>query len=137
VESEPDAIMFDGQGYAHPRRFGLTCHVGLFLERPCLGCAKSVLVGTYKEPGVRAGALSPLVHKGEVIGSVVRTRQRVKPVDVSVGHRIDLPSAVRVVLQTTRGYRIPEPTRQAHLYVNSLRAAAKEGGSLAGEKSQE
>jgi deoxyribonuclease V len=126
IESEPDAIMFDGQGYAHPRRFGLTCHVGLFLEKPCLGCAKSLLTGTFKEPRPRAGSLSPLIDKGEVIGNVVRTKNKVKPVYVSVGHRIDLPSAVRVALQTTRGYRIPEPTRQAHLYVNRLRAA-KEG----------
>jgi deoxyribonuclease V len=123
IESDPDAIMFDGQGYAHPRRFGLTCHVGLFLEKPCLGCAKSLLIGKFKEPGQRAGSLSPLIDGDEVIGNVVRTRDRVKPVYVSVGHRIDLPSAVRVALQTTRGFRIPEPTRQAHLYVNRLRAA--------------
>jgi deoxyribonuclease V len=123
IESDPDAIMFDGQGYAHPRRFGLTCHVGLFLEKPCLGCAKSLLIGKFKEPGQRAGSLSPLTDRDEVIGSVLRTRDKVKPVYVSVGHRIDLPSAVRVTLQTTRGFRIPEPTRQADQYVNRLRAA--------------
>lgn len=125
VESEPDAIMFDGHGYAHPRRFGFTCHIGLFVDRPCIGCGKSVLVGTFKEPGLRAGSISPMKDKGEVIGSAVRTKNKVKPVYISVGHKIDLPSAVRVALQTTRGYRVPEPTRQAHLYVNRLRAAAK------------
>lgn len=123
IESDPDAIMFDGQGYAHPRRFGVACHVGLLLEKPCFGCAKSLLTGTFKEPKLRAGSLSPLVDNGEVIGSVVRTRDNVKAVYISVGHRIDLPSAIRVALETTRGFRIPEPTRQAHLYVNRLRAA--------------
>ncbi len=121
VKAEPDAVVFDGQGLAHPRRLGLASHVGLWLDRPCLGCAKSLLTGKYKEPGPQPGALAPLVDAGEVVGNVVRTKARVKPVFVSAGHRIDLPSAVRVVLATCRGYRLPEPTRQAHLHVNALR----------------
>lgn len=126
VESEPDAILLDAHGYSHPRRAGLACHVGLWLDRPCLGCAKSVLVGTYREPSPRAGSQTALKDKGEVIGRVVRTRTGVKPVYVSVGHKIDLPSAVRVVLATCRGHRLPEPARQAHLRVNTLRRAAGE-----------
>jgi deoxyribonuclease V len=122
IESEPDAVMFDGQGFAHPRRMGLACHVGLWLDRPCLGCAKSLLLGKFREPVKRAGSLSPLTDGGEVIGKVVRTRDGVRPVYVSAGHRIDLASAVRVTLQTCRGFRIPEPTRQAHLFVNRLRS---------------
>jgi deoxyribonuclease V len=124
VESEPDVVMLDGHGFAHPRRFGFACHVGLWLNRPCLGCAKSRLVGSYKAPGVRAGSRSWLLDRGEVIGKVVRTKAGVKPVFVSVGHRIDLESAVRTVLATGAGYRIPEPTRLADLYVKELRRAA-------------
>jgi deoxyribonuclease V len=123
VKSEPDVVMLDGQGYAHPRRFGLACHVGLWLDRPCLGCAKSRLTGTCEEPDELAGSVSPLLDKGEVIGSVVRTKTRIRPVFVSVGHKIDLPSAVRVVLRNVHGYRIPEATRQAHLHVNAIRRA--------------
>jgi deoxyribonuclease V len=124
VRSEPDAVMLDGQGIAHPRRLGLASHIGLWLERPCIGCAKSRLIGRFQEPGPKAGSLAPLVDHGEVIGDVVRTKDRVQPVFVSPGHLIDLPSAVRLVLATSRGYRIPEPTRQAHLHVNVLRREA-------------
>lgn len=124
VEAEADVVMLDGQGIAHPRRLGLASHIGLWLERPCVGCAKSRLTGKYEEPGPQAGALSSLMDGKEVIGSVVRTKPKTKPVYVSPGHRIDLPSAVRVVLRTCRGYRLPEPTRQAHLYVNDLRRQA-------------
>jgi deoxyribonuclease V len=121
VQAEPDAVMFDGQGIAHPRRLGLASHMGLWLNRPCVGCAKSLLTGRFKEPGNKAGSLAPLIDNGEVVGDVVRTKDGVKPVFVSPGHRIDLPSAVRLVLATSRGYRLPEPTRQAHLHVNDLR----------------
>jgi deoxyribonuclease V len=124
VESEPDVVMLDGHGFAHPRRFGFACHVGLWLNRPCLGCAKSRLVGSYKAPGVRAGSRSSLLDGGEVIGKVVRTKAGVKPVFVSVGHRIDLESAVRTVLAAGAGYRIPEPTRLADQHVKALRRAA-------------
>ncbi len=121
VQSEPDAVMIDGAGIAHPRRIGLASHVGLWLEKPTVGCAKSHLTGKYEEPAREAGSVAPLVDKGEVIGSVVRTKTGVNPLFISVGHRIDLASAVRLVLEASRGYRVPEPTRQAHLLVNELR----------------
>lgn len=132
LQTEPDVIMIDGQGYAHPRRIGSASHLGLCFDRPTIGCAKSLLIGTYREPAARAGAKTLLKDKGETIGMVVRTRTGVKPVFVSVGHKIDLASAVRLVLKSARGYRIPEPTRQAHQFVNELRrAGAKGGGSEA------
>src|SRR5439155_22879545 len=104
-----------------PRRSGYASHVGLWLAIPTLGCAKSVLVGAYREPGKKRGCIAPLCHREEVIGMAVRTRDAVQPVYASVGNFIDLPSAVRVVLESARGYRIPEPTRQAHGHVNLLR----------------
>lgn len=121
IQSEPDVVMLDAHGFSHPRRFGLACHVGLWLDRPCLGCAKSRLVGEFKEPGKKAGARSPLLDKDEVIGTMLRTKTGIKPVFISVGHKINLDDAAKVALACSRGYRIPEPTRQAHLYVNSLR----------------
>ncbi len=124
LKSEPDAIILDGHGFSHPRRCGFACHIGLWLDRPCVGCAKSVLLGTYKQPGKKAGSVAPLKDGDEVIGQAVRTKTNVKPVFVSVGHKIDLRSAVELVLATCRGYRLPEPTRQAHLHVNALRRNA-------------
>ena len=128
VQSEPDVVMLDGQGLAHPRRFGLACHIGLALEKPCLGCAKTRLTGHFKDLGRKAGSTAPLVDRGQLVGKVVRTKDGVQPVFVSVGHKIDLDSAVEVVLACARGYRIPEPTRRAHHYVNALRQAANEAG---------
>ncbi|MCI0376860.1 MAG: deoxyribonuclease V [Gemmataceae bacterium] len=124
LNHQADALMIDGQGYAHPRRFGIACHLGLWLNLPTIGCAKSRLLGTFKTPKSKPGALAPLRDSKEVIGSVVRTKFNVQPLYVSVGHRIDLPSAVRIVLESCRGYRVPEPTRQAHLRVNELRRSA-------------
>lgn len=121
VKSAPDAVMLDGQGFAHPRRCGLACLVGLWLDRPTLGCAKSKYVGEWEGPEQEAGSWSPLIDRGAVIGRVVRTKTKVNPVFVSVGHKIDLDSATRLTLDCCAGYRIPEPTRQAHLYVNALR----------------
>jgi deoxyribonuclease V len=121
IESEPGAVLLDGHGFSHPRRFGYACHVGLCLDHPSVGCAKSRLVGTYKEPGRKVGSVAPLKAGEEIIGQIVRTKTGVKPVFVSVGHKIDLRSAVELVLATCRGYRLPEPTRQAHLHVNALR----------------
>jgi deoxyribonuclease V len=110
----PDLIMVDGQGIAHPRRMGLASHLGLFLGIPTIGCAKSRLCGSYEEPGEEAGSYAELLDGGEVIGAVLRTRTGVKPVYVSIGHKIDLSTAIGRVLACCRGYRLPEPTRLAH-----------------------
>jgi deoxyribonuclease V len=110
----PDLLVFDGHGLAHPRRIGLASHLGIVLDRPSIGCAKSRLTGTYKEPGEQVGAWSPLRDKEEVIGAVLRTRSHVRPVFVSIGHRVDLSTSVAVVLRCTKGYRLPETTRYAH-----------------------
>jgi deoxyribonuclease V len=126
LQFRPDAVMIDGHGYAHPRRCGFACHIGLWLRTPTLGCAKSRLIGEFKPPGIRPGSVSSLVDRGEVIGQVVRTKKNVKPVFASVGNKIDLPTSVELVLTTCRGYRIPEPTRQAHLYVNEIRREAEQ-----------
>jgi deoxyribonuclease V len=111
----PDFVMVDGQGIAHPRRIGLASHLGLCLGIPAIGCAKSRLIGEYAEPGNEAGSYTELLDNSEVIGAVVRTKAGVKQVYVSIGHMIDLPSAVSLVLKCCRGYRLPEPTRLAHM----------------------
>lgn len=121
LKHQPDVVMLDGQGYAHPRRLGLACHLGLWLGIPCFGCAKSRLIGEHDEPGPEPGDFAPLRDDGETIGQVVRTKARTKPLFVSAGHLIDLKSAVKWTLASCRGYRLPEPTRQAHLYVNQMR----------------
>lgn len=126
LKTEPDAVMFDGQGIAHPRRFGIASHVGLIINRPTLGCAKSVLVGKYEEPPPERGAWTPLVDKGETIGAALRTKNRVHPIYVSPGHLIDLAGAIELTLQCDGGYRQPEPTRRAHLLVNALRRGERE-----------
>ena len=125
----PDVVMCDGQGIAHPRRFGLACHVGLWLGLPAVGCAKSLLCGKYEEPGPEKGDRSPLVDKGEVVGSVVRSRARVNPLYVSPGHLCDLEGAVGVVLANAVKHRLPVPSQMAHNYVNELRRAAGEGAA--------
>jgi len=121
LKTEPDALMLDGQGFAHPRRFGIACHVGLLIDRPTLGCAKSVLVGKFDEPKPERGAWTPMVDKGETVGAALRTKSKVQPVYVSPGHLIDLGGAVDLTLRCDGGYRQPEPTRRAHLLVNALR----------------
>lgn len=113
----PDLILFDGQGIAHPRRFGIACHMGLLLDRPTIGCAKSRLCGEYQEPGPKRGSWSPLTDKGETIGAVLRTRDRIKPIFVSPGHRISLKTSIEIVLQCHDGFRIPKPTREADRFV--------------------
>jgi deoxyribonuclease V len=121
LKTEPDAVMFDGQGIAHPRRVGIASHVGLLIERPTLGCAKSVLVGKYDEPDPARGSWTKMIDKGEVVGAAVRTKNNVQPIFVSPGHLIDLEGAIRLTLECYGGYRQPEPTRRAHLLVNALR----------------
>ena len=115
--------MLDGQGVAHPRRFGLACHLGLWLGLPCLGCAKSRLIGDHGEPGGAAGDSTPLTVGGETVGAVVRSAVGANPVYVSAGHNIDLASALAVVRATLSGYRHPLPTRAAHMAGNALRQA--------------
>ncbi len=126
LKTEPDAVMFDGQGIAHPRRVGIASHVGLIINRPTLGCAKSVLVGKFEEPGEERGSWSPMIDKGETIGAALRTKTRVQPIYVSPGHLIDLAGAVELTLQSDGGYRQPEPTRRAHLLVNALRRGERQ-----------
>ena len=127
LRNRPDVILFDGQGIAHPRGFGLAAHMGLILDIPSVGCAKTRLVGTFREPGGRRGQLSPLLCNEKRIGAVLRTKDRVKPVFVSQGHRVSLESAVKIVLQCARRYRIPEPIRRAHILVNRMRTEGYRG----------
>ena len=113
LTARPDLLMFDGQGYAHPRRLGLASHIGLLAGLPSIGCAKSRLVGRHDEPGPALGDRAPLVAGGETVGMVLRTKPRTRPLFVSPGYRVDLETAVAVVLRCLRGYRLPEPTRLA------------------------
>jgi len=115
LEITPDLILVDGQGIAHPRRMGLASHLGLFLNMPTIGCAKSLLCGTHQTPGTELGSYTEVTDNGETIGAALRTKLGVKPVYVSIGHKIDLENAIHWVLQCCRGYRLPEPSRLAHL----------------------
>ena len=111
----PDIIMVDGQGYAHPRRLGIASHLGILLDIPTIGCAKSRLCGNYQMPSDEAGSYTDLTGDGEIIGAVLRTKNRVKPLIISTGHKISLENAIYWVMQCCRGYRLPQPTRLAHL----------------------
>lgn len=110
----PQIILCDGQGIAHPRRFGIACHVGVLTGLPTIGVAKSRLIGTYTEPAIEKGAWEPLYHSGNTIGAVLRTRRNTKPLYISPGHRISLPTALAYVQRCTTKYRLPETTRFAH-----------------------
>lgn len=127
LRGAPDAVLFDGHGRAHPRRFGLACHGGLVLDVPAVGCAKSLLVGQHDELAGDRGSTAPIRHQGEVVGVAVRTRTDVRPVHVSVGHRMDLSTAVELVLSVSPRYRIPEPIRHADRRVGELRRAGPGG----------
>ena len=129
--SAPDLLMCDGQGFAHPRRFGLACHLGWLMDRPTIGVAKSRLIGEFDAPGRERGAWSPLVDRGEVIGAALRTRSGVRPVFVSQGHRVGLESALRLALACTGRFRIPEPTRQAHRLAAATPAGRRGRGRVA------
>ena len=111
----PEVLLVDGQGVAHPRRFGIACHLGLLFDVPAIGCAKSRLTGRFREPGRARGAHTDLKDGEEVIGAALRTRDGTRPIFVSVGHKVDLASALSIALACAPKYRIPEPTRQAHL----------------------
>ncbi|MDO8578897.1 MAG: deoxyribonuclease V [Dehalococcoidales bacterium] len=115
----PDVFLIDGQGLAHPRRFGFACHIGLLLDKPTIGCAKSLLLGKYEGLGIQPGSHAEIIDKGEVIGAAVRTRRETKPVYVSIGNKIDLSGSIDMVLKCCRGYRIPEPLRLAHIAAGS------------------
>ena len=121
----PDLILVDGQGIAHPRRLGLASHLGLFLNTPTIGCAKSLLCGRHEIPGDEPGSYAEIVDGDDTIGVALRTRPGVKPIYVSIGHKIDLQTAIHWVLECCCGYRLPEPTRLAHLAA---------GGNLKSEK---
>lgn len=115
VTTAPNVVLFDGHGYAHPRRIGIAAHLGLIIDRPSIGCAKSLLVGEFEEPARLFGATTPLVHRGEAVGMAVRTRPRHAPLFVSPGHRLSLDTAVAIALACCReGRFLPEPTRLAH-----------------------
>ena len=113
LKSPPDLLMVDGQGIAHPRRFGIASHIGLLTDIPAIGCAKKNLLGDYEEPQRTRGSISYLTDGAEMIGAVVRTRTAVKPIFVSIGHLMDLNDSIQVILKSCRGYRLPEPIRSA------------------------
>jgi len=126
LKTVPDVFLFDAHGRAHPRRLGLASHVGLLMDHPAIGCAKSRLCGEHDEPPAEPGRFVPLIHQGETVGVVLRTRAGVKPVFVSVGHRVTLDDAVRVVMASLTRYRLPEPTRLAHHLVTRHRREGNE-----------
>lgn len=116
LETTPDLILVDGQGIAHPRRLGIASHLGLWLDAPTIGCAKSRLTGTHGAVGGESGSYAELMDEnGEVIGAALRTKAGSRPVYVSIGHKVDLPAAIGWVLACGRGHRLPEPTRLAHI----------------------
>ena len=126
LKHAPDLIFCDAHGYAHPRRFGLACHLGVLLDRPTIGCAKSLLIGTHAEPAKARGAWAPIMGRDargepEVIGAALRTRDAVRPVFVSQGHRISLERAIELTLAVSDGFRIPRPTREADQFVGAVK----------------
>ncbi|MGH7885473.1 MAG: deoxyribonuclease V [Thermodesulfobacteriota bacterium] len=127
IKNKPEVLIIDGHGIAHPRRFGIACHVGVLLDIPTFGIAKKKLFGNYQEPNTEKGSQSKLISKngGIAIGSVVRTKNNTKPVFVSIGNKIDLLTAVKITLNCDTGYRIPEPTRKADKYVAELKKEVK------------
>lgn len=123
LKTDPDVVLFDGHGLAHPRRMGIATHMGILLDVPSIGCGKSRLTGTHRQPGPSRGNRAMLKDKGECIGAVLRTRDNVNPIYVSIGHRVSLSEAIRFTLRCGDGYRIPKPTRLADHFVGQLRRA--------------
>ncbi|WP_183557703.1 deoxyribonuclease V [Mucilaginibacter sp. SP1R1] len=121
LETKPDLMVLDGQGIAHERRTGIATHFGLITNTPAIGSAKSRLTGRYDEPGNRPFDQSPMYDKGEVIGIALRTKHNCNPIYISPGHRVSMQQSVDIIKNCIHGYRIPEPTRQAHLLVNKIR----------------
>ncbi len=126
LRCRPNVVIFDGQGIAHPRGIGLASHMGVLLDIPSIGCAKSRLVGEHEPAGEVPGNWAALIFKDQVVGAVVRTKKGVKPVFISPGHRLGLETSIRVVMNACAGYRLPEPLRRAHLLVNTVRAGQEE-----------
>lgn len=116
IKSAYDLIMVDAQGVAHPRQIGFASHLGVVLDIPTIGCAKKRLIGEYEVPSIEKGSFSFLYFKGLEVGAVLRTKKNVKPVFISPGHRTDISSSIRIVLDATKNYRLPEPVRLAHIY---------------------
>lgn len=114
LQSDPDVYIFDGMGRAHPRRIGIAAHMGLWLNKPTIGCGKTLLIGHHKEPAIERGGYTDLIDRDEVIGVALRTRDKVKPVYISPGHLCDLPSAIALTMRCVTRYRLPEPIRAAH-----------------------
>ncbi|GAB4289527.1 MAG: deoxyribonuclease V [Myxococcota bacterium] len=129
VKSKVDLIVVDGQGVAHPRRFGIASHIGVLMELPTIGCAKNLLIGEYRQPGNERGSWVELMDGGERIGAVLRTRKGVKPVFVSVGHKITLKDSIEAILRLTPRFRIAAPIRAAHGESNLLRKMKGKEGS--------
>lgn len=118
---KPNLLVLDGHGISHPRRMGIATHFGVLMQTPTMGCAKSLLTGKYEEPPNEPGAATDLIHKGEVVAKVLRTKRNVKPVFISPGHLVTQNECMHIILQCVKGYRLPEPTRKAHLFVNEVR----------------
>ena len=127
LRGKPDLVLVDGHGIAHPRRLGIASHLGVVLDLPTIGCAKTLLVGKHEPLATARGSRAPLVHEDEVVGAALRTKDRANPMFISTGHRIGLEEAVRWVLELGRGYRLPEPTRRAHEAANVARRAVMSG----------
>ncbi len=125
LNEKPELLLLDGQGIAHPRRLGLASFIGLLFGLPAIGCAKSVLVGSFMTPGEEAGSFTELIYKGEVVGYALRSRARTRPIFISPGHLINLEDSLKIVLSCLRGFRIPEPLRQAHLMTVKLKEQKK------------
>jgi deoxyribonuclease V len=121
LKNTPDLIFVDGHGFAHPRRMGIASHLGLVLDCPTVGCAKSVLCGEVDEPADEVGAASELTHKNEVIGIALRTRVGTQPIYISIGHRVSLESALKFALAATDGFRVPRPTREADKFIAKVK----------------
>ena len=127
LKRKPDIILFDGQGIAHPKGLGIASHIGVLLNVPTIGCAKSRLVGTYKEPGPKKGTCSSLLYKKEIVGVVLRTKDNVKPLFVSPGNRIDIQGSIEIVLACSQRYRIPEPLRRADFISKKIKKELSAG----------
>ncbi len=126
LKIKPDVLVLDGHGISHPRRMGIATHFGVLMQTPTLGCAKSLLTGKYTEPANEPGSTTNLIHQNEIVANVLRTKRNTKPVFVSPGNLITQKECLQLILQCVRGYRIPEPTRLAHNFVNEVRVKAGE-----------